>query len=331
MAVFNTLNTLSNSTGTNTGEDYNAPYSFQDWKVRNTNIPPGDLFNQYNAYLKNWYINRNVANVVSTDYVKQYYKTFLRTLGITARTNAEKQLFENVDINDPSSLQSVIVGYARRLKDITVYLANKRNDIYYSKLKNNLTGTSTSLERMFYSYLLNAFTRKTTPDGIITTSFIVTSPDILDALPYLDTITQDFNIQIEEVYDTSNYFDRDPSVSISNYTATASGIPDALYSASSYSVPEEYLIASTIEAVAITNSTSMTTTLPAYWTFIGDGSTTTYALSNLTSDAAYTYQVTIEGVVQTPDESYTVSTVNQNIVFSEPPPVNGVIVIVKRY
>ena len=271
-----------------------------------------------------------MTNVISINYVKDYYKTFIKTLGITARTTAERELFENVTIDDNTSLQSVIIGYARRLKDITVYIANKRNDIYYSKLKNNLIGTSTSLERLFYNYILTAFTRKITPDGIIT-SFIITKPDILESLPYLSTISSIFNIQIEEVYDTSNYFDRDPSVPISNYATIATGIPEALYSASSYSIPEEYLIANVIQSVATTNSISMATTLPTYFTFTGDGSTTTFTLSNITSSTASDYQVSVEGIIQAPDSSYTISSTNQNILFSEAPPLNGIIVVVKRY
>lgn len=330
MAVFNTINTLTNTTSLSGARDINAPYNFQDWKARNSNISPGDLTNQYNAYLKGWYTNRDVANVISIDYVKNYYKTFLKTLGVTSRTASEKELFENVEIEDSTSLQSVIVGYARRLKDIAVYIANKRNSVYYSKLKNNLTGTSTSLERLFYNYILTAFTRKITPDGVIT-SFIITSPDILESLPYLNTITSNFNIQIEEVYDTSNYFDRDPSVPISNYATIATGIPEALYSAGSYSIPEEYLIANVIQSVAIANSTSMATTLPTYFTFTGDGSTTTFTLSNITSSTASDYQVSVEGIIQAPDSSYTISSTNQNILFSEAPPLNSIIVVVKRY
>lgn len=330
MAIFNTINTLTNTFSLSGAKDINNPYNYQEWKSRNSNIPPGDLNNQYTAYLKGWYAIRDVTNVVSINYVKDYYKTFIKTLGITARTTAEKELFENVIIDDNTSLQSVIIGYARRLKDITVYIANKRNDIYYSKLKNNLIGTSTSLERLFYNYILTAFTRKITPDGIIT-SFIITKPDILESLPYLSTISNIFNIQIEEVYDTSNYFDRDPSVPISNYATIATGIPEALYSAGSYSIPEEYLIANVIESVATANSTLMATTLPTYFTFTGDGSTTTFTLSNITSSTASDYQVSVEGIIQAPDSSYTISSTNQNILFSEAPPLNSIIVVVKRY
>lgn len=331
MAVINTINTLSQVSTLATPEDVSTPYTFQEWKLRNSNIPPGELYTLYTAYLKAWYVKRDVSSTVSIDYVKKYYKTFLKTLGLAPRNAQEEILFNNVEIDNDLSLQSVIVGYARRLKDITVYLANKRNDIYYTKLKNNLVGTETSLERLFYSYILNAFTRKLTPDGIITTSFIISNPDILTSLPYLNTIASTFSIQIEDVYDTNNYFDRDPSVRVSNYTSIAPGTPEALYNSSSYSIPEEYLIASVVGATAIANAIDMATTLPTYFTFIGDGNTTSFSLSNITSSRASDYQVSIEGVVQTPDDSYTVSTTNQTITFTEAPPVNGIIVIVKRY
>lgn len=331
MAVLNTINTFFVLSATNTGADLTQPYNFQEWKLRNTNVAPNDLIPLYNTYLKTWYLRKDLSSVISVDYVKNYYKVFLQSLGVAPRNNAEEVLFNNVDLGNDISIQAAIVGYARRLKDIAVYLANKRNDVIYSKLRDNLKGTSTSLEKLFYSYILNAFTRKLTPDGLITTSFTITDPNILTSLPYLNIITPDFSIEIEEIYDTNNYFDRDPSVPISTYTTVASGIPDALYEASSYSIPEEYLIASVIGTVANTNALSMATTLPTYFTFVGDDSTTSFSLSNITSSRASDYQVSIEGVVQTPDTSYTVSSTNQTITFTEPPPVGGVIVIVIRY
>jgi hypothetical protein len=331
MAVINTINTLSQVNTLFTVDDTTAPYNFQDWKIRNSNISPGELYTLYTAYLKAWYIRRDVSNVVSTNYVKEYYKTFLKTLGLAPRNEQESILFNNVDLNNDLSLQAAIVGYARRLKDIAVYLANKRNDVYYSKLKNNLVGTDTSLERLFYSYILNAFTRKITPDGVITTSFVISSPDILTSLPYLNTIAETFSIQIEEIYDTNNYFDRDPSVPISNYTSVAPGIPGALYSASNYNIPEEYLIVKAIEGVAIANVTSMTSTKPTYFTFLGDDFTSTFSIPGVTSSRASDYQVSIDGVLQTPNDSYTVSATNQTITFDGAPPINCVIVIVIRY
>jgi len=331
MPVFNTINTLASATSVSGGGDISQPYSFQDWRARNNSISPVDATAQYNAYVTGWYLNQSLSNAVSVNFVKNYYINFLQILGITARTSQEQKFFTSVDINDDISLQATIIGYARKLKDVAVYLANKRNSVVYTKLKSNLTGTSTSLERLFYNYLLTAFTRKITPDGIITTSFAITDPDILTSLPYLNVISGNFSIEIQELYDTSNYFDRDPTMPISTYATVASGTPEALYTAGEYSIPEEYLIASVIEAVATANSLSMTTTLPTYWTFISDGATTTYTLTGITSFRASDYQVTVNGVTQTPDNSYTINVLNQTITFSNPPPPGNVILIVIRY
>ena len=333
MAVFNTINTTVKPTDT-TAVDITQPYTFLEWKTRNSNISTGDAFSFYNSYLKTWYVARDTVNVVATNFVKDYYKVFLKTLGVTARTQDEKDLFENVNIDDNFSLQSTIVGYARRLKDVAVYLANKRNDIVYSKLKNNLTGTAPSLERLFYTYILTAFTRKISPDGLINNSFVITNPDILTSLPYLSVISNDFSIQTEEIYDTSNYFDRDPSknYTVNGITSTVNNTEDILRNNSgNYGIPEGYLIASVIAGVATTNTTSMASTLPAYFTFTGDNSTTSFVLADITSSTASDYQVSIEGVMQTPDNSYTISTQNQSITFTEAPPVNSIIVVVKRY
>lgn len=331
-----TINTTSLGTLSNSDKDLNRPYSYQDWKLRNSGIPFNEAFNLYYVYLKNWYVRKGLTNVVSINYVKEYYKAYLQLLGVTPRTVEEQELFTNVNIDNDLSLQSVIAGYARRLKDISVYLATRRNLVSYSKLKASLVGTNTSLERLFYSYILSAFTRKITPDGIITTSFTITNPAILNSLPYLSVISSSFNVEIEELYDTSNYFDRDPSADINTYTNILSGIPEALYSAGSYDIPEDYVIASTLGAVITTGisgliSTGSITGLPTYFTFIGDGNTTTYSLTDITSNTASDYQVSIDGVVQAPDSNYTVSTINQSITFVEAPPVNTVIVIVIRY
>jgi len=331
MPVFNTINTLASAINVTGGADTTQPYSFQDWKQRNNNVNSIDLSAQYNNYVTSWYLNKGLSNAVSVNYVKEYYKTFLKTLGITARTPDEESFFNAVDINDDISLQAAIVGYARRLKDISVYLANKRNHVVYTKLKNNLVGTSASLERLFYNYILNAFTRKIAPDNIITTSFDITNPDILTSLPYINVIAGNFSVEIQELYDTNNYFDIDPSLSISTYTTVATGTPEALYSAGSYRLPEEYLIAQVVAAAAEANALLMATTLPTYWTFISDGVTTTYTLSNLTSSRASDYQVSVDGVMQTPDSSYTISIITQTITFLEPPPPNNLILIVKRY
>lgn len=334
MAVINTISTFY-KTSEAIPKDIDQPYSYQDWKIRNPNVFAGDAITVYNNYLKNWYVAKANTNTVATDFVTESYKNFLKSLGFSPRSEQEKNFFENVTVNNNLSLQSVISGYAKKLKDISVYIASRRNLVAYSKLKNNLTGTSVSLERLFYFYILNSFTRKNTPDGTILINFI--NPDIIPSIPVLEEITDTFKIEIEELYDTSNYLDKDPTVDITTYTTVLSSIPKALYESGSYSLNNALLqelidesLVNTIVTLSMA-ATTTTTTSTNYFTFIGDGITTTFSLNGITSSAASNYQVSIDGVVQTPDAVYSISTINQTITFVEPPPATTVIVVVKRY
>ncbi len=330
MAVINTISTFY-KTSEAIPRDIDQPYSYQDWKLRNPNVFAGEAVAVYNNYLKNWYAAKSTSNTVATDFITESYKTFLKSLGFSPRTEQEKSFFENVNVENNLSLQSVISGYAKKLKDISVYIASRRNLVAYSKLKNNLTGTSVSLERLFYFYILNSFTRKNTPDGTVLINFI--NPDIISSIPILENITDTFKVEIEELYDTSSYLDKDPSVSITTYTDILSSIPEALYEAGSYSL-NNTLIQELIDGSLVNTIVTLTmaaTTSTNYFTFIGDGVTTTFSLNGITSSAASKYQVSIDGVVQTPDTVYTISSINQTITFVEPPPATTVIVVVKRY
>jgi hypothetical protein len=251
MASSTLITAASNSTTADPG-DRIKPYSFQDWKSRNENTATNDTFKLYTAYVNNWYINNNQQQIKVVDVIKNYYKNFLLEVGIAPRTPAEKLFFENIVIDNNTNLQAVIVAYARRMKDIAVYLSSKRNQIGYTKLKYNLVGTNVSLERLFYTYLLNAFTRKTTATASIITSLTITDPNILDALPLLPDISKTFTIEIQELYDTSNYLDRDPNVSSDKYVQQESNVPTELYTSGDYDIPVDYLIAEVISAAATT-------------------------------------------------------------------------------
>ena len=78
MAVFNSINILAKATDL-ASLDTSQPYSFQEWKVRNSNIPPQDAFSAYDAYLRAGYVKRDTTNVVAVNFVKERYKTFLKT------------------------------------------------------------------------------------------------------------------------------------------------------------------------------------------------------------------------------------------------------------
>ena len=175
MPVFN-INDLSKPTTSSREADTGNPYSFQEWKSRHTNIDSNAQVEQYNTYLKNWYKANAAKPSANIEYVKRLYINFLKQLGLTTRTTEEQQFFSTIDYNSNLDLQAAIVYYARKLKDVSRYLAERRGNVVYSKLKYNLQGTSGYLERLFYNYILSVYTQRSDSNN---TGLIVTELSLL--------------------------------------------------------------------------------------------------------------------------------------------------------
>ena len=339
MPVVN-IQSLAKPTSLTVEIDTGNPYSFQEWKLNHNNIDAKAQIEQYNTYLKNWYKNRANKPEVINLYIKNLYINFLKQLGLTARNAEEQQFFSVVNFNDDLDIQASIAFYARKLKDISRYLAERRNNIVYTRLKNNLLGTSGYLERLFYSYVLSVFTQR--PDSN-RTGLIITNGDLVQYLPKLNDITDIFSIEIEELYDTANYLDRDPSLDISNYTTFSAGVSAKLYEASFYEVPAEYLLGFIINALneantlnpcygvtgfVGTNVSNNVATTTNVFVYTGDSATTTFSLKNITKTDATLYRVAIDGLMQAPNSAYTISAQNGSITFTEPVPSGAEIVII---
>lgn len=192
--------------------DVNSPYSFQDWIKRNIAILPTQYITDYNTYLRSWYkANATLKeNTSAANSLKETYKNFLRQVAISFKDADEERLFTNINFDDDFEVASVIPLIARKLKAVAAYYASKRETVKPSKLKYNMTGTNRAIERILYQYILRSFTKYpynyTVNDQTLTTAFSA-----------LSTICNTFEIQIEELFDESTYFDSTSSVPLSSY------------------------------------------------------------------------------------------------------------------
>jgi len=338
MPVIN-IQSLAKPTTLTTETDTGNPYSFQEWKANNTNIDNKAQIEQYNKYLKEWYKNRANSPGAMFLYVKSLYVDFLKQLGLSTRNPEEQQFFSAINYSDDLDLQAAVTYYARKLKDVSRYLAERRSNIVYSKLKYNLLGTNGYLESLFYSYILSVFTQRTDSGN---TGLIVTNGNLLQYLPKLSDITDTFSVEIEELYDTANYFDRDPSVDINQYTTFSEGFSASDYETSLYAVPSEYLLGLILSALQSANTLnpcygvsgfvgttiSNNTAMSNVYVYTGDGASSTFTLTGITKTDASLYRVSIDGLLQTPGAAYIISVQNSQIQFSGIPPAGAEIVIV---
>lgn len=191
-----------------------SPLSYKDWLLRNVGVLTGKENLQYENYVKQWYKDKSeeipTATSIKTDYIN-----LIKQLTIAFKTEADALWGSDINFDDPDELEQIIPFYASKLKEIAIYLINKREAIRRAKLKYNMTGTYPALERIFYEYLLKAFTKRPFPGNEYITN--ITDVSTLNTIPELSAVKSNFQITIEELYDDASYFDRDPSLPVSSY------------------------------------------------------------------------------------------------------------------
>lgn len=191
-------------------DDYLQPYSFEEWVKRNIGIVYGEEYKQYNKYLKSWYDARMVSTSATNAMLKNDYIALLQQLTLAFKDSVDEKVVSNINWNSELDIEEAIPYYARKLKEIAIYLVNKRDAIRKAKLKYNMSGARNALERLFYEYLLKAFTKR---------KYVLNVPEqsAWSAFPDLSAVNMQFQIMIEELYDDTSYFDKDPSMPLSSY------------------------------------------------------------------------------------------------------------------
>ncbi len=191
-----------------------SPYSYRTWLERSQGILPGKERQQYEKYVRDWY-NEKEQTKDTKQLTKENYIQLLKQLAITFKSDAEANWVSDIDFTDDNDIVQAIPFYVTKLKEIAIYLINKREAVQRAKLKYNLTGTYASLERLFYEYLLKAFTRKRFTGNEYATN--ITDVSVLESIPELSAVTSSFQILVDELYDDASYFDRDPTMPVSAY------------------------------------------------------------------------------------------------------------------
>lgn len=196
-------------------DDNITPYSYNDWFKRHTGIVPGQEQEQYNTYLKDWYKAKSLEDATYKANLKRDYIQLVKQLTIAFQSEADKIWGTDVDFNNELEIEQAIPFYVKKLKEIAIYLINKREAVKKAKLKYNMVGATNALERIFYEYLLKAFTKRRFPGNEYITN--VTDLSVLNNLPELSACIGNFQIQVEELYDDTHYFDKDPQIPVSAY------------------------------------------------------------------------------------------------------------------
>jgi hypothetical protein len=218
------------STGSVVVEDNDRPFTFKQWLYRSRAIKKGFEYEEYNNYVKSWNAKKTEQSGIATK-IKADYIGFIRSLSMFF-TDEEKKLFnDDYDLENYLNVEEIIPHCARKLRDIMIYYQHKREAIKRAKLKYNLVGTYTAVERMLHDYLLRAFTKHG--------KYIkINDPDFYNLLPELKPLNTTLEVKIEELYDDTDYMDKTPDIDAVDYYGTPTDEALAYYAAQGYDKDE---------------------------------------------------------------------------------------------
>lgn len=180
------------------------PLSYQEWLSNNVGIIPNQAEFQYNSYLRSFYTNKQNDLNQSTNKLREDYIALLKRLQVIFKDDEDFDRITKIDFNSEADIRLAIPYFARKLKEIALFYVSKRETLKKTKLKYNLVGSTDGVEKVLYEYLLEAFTKK---DHTIT----VQDKNLFNNIPALSSINNLFSIKVEELFDMTNYFDREYS------------------------------------------------------------------------------------------------------------------------
>lgn len=181
------------------------PLSYQEWLSVNIGVIPNHAEFQYNSYLRSFYERKNEQLDAPVDNIKNDYISLLKRLQVIFKDDADFNRISKIDFNSNDELKIVIPYFARKLKEIALFYISKRESLKKTKLKYNLIGSNDAVEKILHEYLLEAFTKKAH-------TISVQDKNVFNNIPALSSISNSFSIKVDELYDTTNYFDRQYSL-----------------------------------------------------------------------------------------------------------------------
>ena len=175
--------------------DYDSPYSFlsfiqyQNFKTRDVNIQ----LKEYQSYINSWASFKHLKKSEERLLVRDAYVNLLREITLNFASAEERRFILNADFNDDSDLDIIIPFFIQKLKQISFYYGEKREDVKNSIIKYNLKGSNFGVEsiikKIIYEYVDNNLTSNREE---------------------LSSFYENFDVSVSELYsETDAYYDKD--------------------------------------------------------------------------------------------------------------------------
>jgi hypothetical protein len=200
-------NSVLNSDNTDVPGDFSQAYSLIDW-LKNLKISSTDTssyISAYNKYLNEWFDYYNVSRSDKASFVRLQYINLLKEISLKYTTADERRFLSNINFEDNQSLDIAIPFFTKKIKKICQYYAQKRDTLSTGVVRSNLRGSDFGIETLIKKAIVSILQNNDfEPTGV--------------RLPPLSSVLSDLHVQINDAYDTQQYyFDIQPNSNYQTY------------------------------------------------------------------------------------------------------------------
>lgn len=156
-------------------DDTLTPFSLIEW-LNNTNIDFNNIDETiplYDSYLRDWNVSSVEKNKVTILDTKTIYINLLKEITLDYTTEEERRHFLNVNFNDPTELDIVLPFFARKIKEIILYIVKQRELIKYQKSRYSIRASTAGVERLILDHLSVNINTSSSTENVQSTNVIV--------------------------------------------------------------------------------------------------------------------------------------------------------------
>ena len=186
--------------------DVNAPFGYLEWKQRRPGLIQEQASYQYSRYLLKWF-EANKERALSREFLlKQKFYYLLEQLQVFFSEDEKNDWYDKINLANEKELLTSIPFFAKKLKNISLYYLNLRKKLKKTKIRYNMVGTRFGLEQEIYNILAEGIEQNSISSVLENKDYVIDS-SVKDAI----------SVQIEELYDDKDYYDKSFTVAPSSY------------------------------------------------------------------------------------------------------------------
>ena len=186
-----------------------SPLTYIEWLQYENSFSKTEAFEQYNIYLTQWYDKKGISSLeTQTSYIRNIYINLLKQITLEYTTSEEKRFLSNIDYDNDQDLDVALPFFAKKLKQIALYYASKRDEIKFVPTKVNLKGSDYGMSQLIISEIADILKNDTAVIDQLANSNLT----IQDVLTNLD-------VNVVDLYDTEqNYYNIPNEALAKDYT-----------------------------------------------------------------------------------------------------------------